>query len=386
MAADWLQGPFLYPLYKDEHHVPSALIPLLFATGFLSGAVSGSFVGSQADKHGRKAACLFFCATYSLSCLMTVSSSRPLYLFAGRALGGLGTSLLFSVFESWMVADFHRRRQGEAVAAEDLSRTFGMMSTLNSVVAIVSGVLSEALVAATGTRKSPFVASTVFLSIAVWVIRSQWEENYGTSKERAEAGHKPAEATSSWTVFANVHLLTLGLGATLFEGSTYLFIFTWTPTLEAAHESDDKLPYGIIFASFMASTLASALIFNLLMERKVVRYSTLLVAILGASALFFLLAAGTTSEQPMFWVFCAFEAAVGMYWPCMGYLKGRLVDDRMRAHVYSLLRIPLNIFVVASLLLNAGSDDPRRVLSLCSKLLFAACGGVGLSFLSNNLP
>lgn len=171
MAADWLQGPFLYSLYTEEHRVPPSLVSTLFTTGFLSGAASGYFAGSAADRRGRKAACLFFCAACSLSCVATVVPSVPV-LFAGRVLGGVSTSLLFSVFESWMVTDFHDRQL--ATKGADLSRTFGVMSTLNSVVAIASGVASEWLVSATGTRKAPFAASVVLLSVAFWLISTQW--------------------------------------------------------------------------------------------------------------------------------------------------------------------------------------------------------------------
>ena len=170
MASDWLQGPFLYSLYHDEHGLAPSLISTLFTTGFLSGAASGSVIGSLADRHGRKAACLFFCGAYGLSCVLTTLGATPL-LFAGRILGGLGTSLLFSVFESWMVTDFHAKRKG---LGGDLSRTFGLMSTLNSVVAILSGVGSEWLVSASGTRKAPFAASVVLLIAAAGIIATQW--------------------------------------------------------------------------------------------------------------------------------------------------------------------------------------------------------------------
>lgn len=161
----------MFSLYRDEHGVNSSLVSALFTAGFLSGAASGYFVGSVADRHGRKAACLFFCLAYSASCLLTMIPNVPL-LFLGRALGGLSTSLLFSVFEGWMVTDFHNRALGEKGA--DISRTFGLMSTLNSIMGILSGVLSEWLVSVTGTRKSPFAASIALLGLAFWVIWSQW--------------------------------------------------------------------------------------------------------------------------------------------------------------------------------------------------------------------
>jgi MFS family permease len=171
------------------------VISTLFTTGFLTGAASGTFIGGLADRFGRKAACLVFCLVYTLSCVLTMKSPTAsksgtsgafdahepgnggglgplLHLFAGRVLGGLGTSLLFSVFDSWMVADFHER--GLAKKGGDLSRTFGTMSTLNSITAILSGVASEWLVASTGTRKAPFMASVGLLALAAWVIATQW--------------------------------------------------------------------------------------------------------------------------------------------------------------------------------------------------------------------
>jgi MFS transporter, MFS domain-containing protein family, molybdate-anion transporter len=168
MTSDWLQGPFLYPLYHDEHAIAPSLISTLFTTGFLSGAASGSVIGSLADRHGRKGACLVFCAVYALSCILTTIPSVPV-LFAGRVLGGVGTSLLFSVFESWMVGDVKGKGKGE-----ELGGLFGTMSMVNSVVAIVSGVGSEWLVGMAGTRKAPFWAAVGCLVGAAGVIGVFW--------------------------------------------------------------------------------------------------------------------------------------------------------------------------------------------------------------------
>ncbi|KAK0628964.1 hypothetical protein B0T17DRAFT_614812 [Bombardia bombarda] len=387
MASDWLQGPFLYSLYRVEHNLPHSLVSALFTTGFLSGAVSGSFVGSVADRRGRKAGCLFFCAAYSLSCLSTImpSSSVPL-LFVGRALGGLATSLLFSVFESWMVADFGARYQGidggEGREVE-LSKMFGLMSTVNSVVAIASGVGSEWLVAVAGTRKAPFAASVVLLAVAFGVIWTQWAEYYGeaeTKADSAETEKTTVHKTRLWTILANPSVLSLGLTSTVFEGSMYLFVFFWTPALRsaAATTKTDDLPLGVIFASFMASCLASSLAFNIITTGKLISHATLLLCILATSSVCLFLSARPSSEQSAFWVFCLFEAAVGMYWPCMGCLKGALIDDGIRSQVYGMLRVPLNVFVVVSLLLTgeAGDDAYGTVFTVCASLLLAACGAL----------
>lgn len=156
MTSDWLQGPFLHPLYRDEHRLPPHLIPLLFVAGFVAAAVSGAFTGRWADVYGRRRACLGFCGVYGASCVLTagVLGSGTGVLAVGRVLGGVGTGLLFVGFESWVVGAFSKfqaaekadgvgKGPGGKTGEEELGRVFGMMSGLNSVAAIVCGVGSE---------------------------------------------------------------------------------------------------------------------------------------------------------------------------------------------------------------------------------------------------
>lgn len=143
----------------------------LFATGFLSGAVSAYFIGALADKHGRKAVCMVFCLLYAMSCFFTILPTLPL-LFLGRILGGISTSILFSVFDSWMVTNFRERKLVEDGC--DLSRTYATTSIVSSVSAILSGIVGEWLVRVTGTKKAPFLMSAALLWCALQLIWAHW--------------------------------------------------------------------------------------------------------------------------------------------------------------------------------------------------------------------
>ena len=55
-----------------------------------------------------------------------------------------------------------------------LDSMFGIMTTLNSIIAILSGVVGESLVVATGTKVSPFLAAVVCLALAFWLIMKYW--------------------------------------------------------------------------------------------------------------------------------------------------------------------------------------------------------------------
>jgi MFS family permease len=188
---------------SDEKGLAESLVALLFMVGFLSGGISASFAGSFADRFGRKSACLAYCILYSLSCL-TLLGDNIVILFLGRILGGMSGTLLYSVFESWLVAEFNGLMLDDQ-SGSILSGIFSKMTMLNSVVAIVAGVMAEWLVRATGTAKAPFMASMACLSLAFLVISKTWSENYGAREDGpaesasllAEEGHEAPTASKS---------------------------------------------------------------------------------------------------------------------------------------------------------------------------------------------
>ncbi|RWA09985.1 hypothetical protein EKO27_g5097 [Xylaria grammica] len=366
-AADWLQGPYLFSLYREEHGLAPDLVLNLYLTDFVTTAVSAYFIGALSDRYGRKLICMVYCVTYALSCFLTIVPVTPL-LFLGRILGGVSTSILSTVFDSWMVSNFRNGKLAENGC--DLSRTYAATSVVNSLAAILSGLAGEVLVWATGTKKSPFLMSVVLLWSTLQMIWSRWGENFGVS-----ASPKPAHAAarrSLWSLLKTPSILALTFASTLFDGSTNLFVFYWIPMLNSLQKSAGELPYGIIYSSFMATSMAAALAFNIIMNKRIVKYSRLLVGVLVVTAFCFMKLAGAKTETGAFWLFCLLEACIGMFTPCVGYLRGSLIDDDARATVYSIMRIPFNIVVIMSLLLAKDNDNIGGVFTTCSLMLTAS--------------
>jgi len=198
-AADWLQGPYIYPIYKgmldellfyrltangyvDEKGLSEETVAFLFLTGFIAAGISASFVGALADRYGRKTACLGYCALYSLSCA-TLLTNNIYVLFFGRILGGVCGTVLWSVFESWLVAEFNHLMLPDG--EPHLSAIFSTMTTSNTCVAIGAGIFAEWAVRMAGTAKAPFMASIACLSLSFLAISNFWGENYGSSSRRA---------------------------------------------------------------------------------------------------------------------------------------------------------------------------------------------------------
>ncbi|KAI1810337.1 DUF791-domain-containing protein [Poronia punctata] len=368
IAADWLQGPYLLPLYRDEYSLEPALMFNLYMADFVSTAIGACFVGTLADKYGRKLACMMYCLLYALSCFLTVIPATPL-LFVGRVLGGISTSILFAAFDSWVVTNFHVLRLGNHGC--DLTRTFAATSVVNSLVAILAGVVGEALVWATGSKKSPFLMSATLLWFALQTIWSRWAENHG-----AKASPKSDQATplrSPWSVLRQPSVLTLAFVSTMFEGSMNLFVFYWMSILGSLHKpTTTELPYSIIYSSFMAAAMAGALGYNIVMNKRIARYSQLLIGVLLVANVCFVRLAGSKSETTTFWLFCLLQVCAGIYGPCIGYLKAQLIDDQARTSVYSLMRTPLNIVAILSMMATKDNRNVGGIFSSCSIMLTAA--------------
>ncbi|KAH6908372.1 hypothetical protein BKA70DRAFT_1372019 [Coprinopsis sp. MPI-PUGE-AT-0042] len=207
---------------------------------------------------------------------------------------------------------------------------------------------SNHLVSTTHTFISPFIASAALLVLTSIVIKATWAENYGS---------------------ADLRLLVLGLTQTCFEGSMYLFVFLWVPALQESAPPSSTPPLGLIFSSFMISMMLGSLLYTTITSctsSSLLVHARLSSLVCGLGA--FALASSLVykDERQRFWAFCLFEACVGMYYPVQGMLRGTLISNEHRATLSSLFRIPLNIFVIVSLL--TGASSARREVMIASAL------------------
>ncbi|KAK6859900.1 major facilitator superfamily domain containing protein 5 [Apiospora arundinis] len=372
VAADWLQGPHIYAIYKYEKNLPEKMVAALYAAGFVSGGISASFAGGLADRFGRKRACLLYCGLYIITCLTMLSNSLPV-LFFGRLTGGVSTTLLFSVFEAWMISTYHE--QGLHASGLELSTVFGNMTTLSCVVAIASGIIGDVLVTHSGTRTWPFMAACLCCVGAAYLISRIWNENYGARSTEQTSMQDLKSGLSA--ILGDAKILSLGITSCFFEGTMYLFIFFWSAALKSARlqtGSTEDLPFGLIFSSFMCAMMTGSAIFTLQTSTKTVQSTTgTLMTVTLVVACCLSLAAMLQHERLLFWALCLLEGCIGAYFPSMAHLKSELIEDGIRGRVYSILRFPLNVFVVVAHSLDVEGDAHRNhVFLTCASLLLVA--------------
>lgn len=380
--SDWLQGPYVYALY-DEYGYSQHEIAVLFVAGFGSSMVFGTFIGGLADSCGRRKFTVLFAVVYIASCL-TKHFKDFHVLMLGRLLGGISTSLLFSVFDSWLI----RSHADQGVTAF-LSKSFASAQYGNSIVAILAGLAANKAASSTnmtpmfgeassdeavvymGGYLNPFDMALIVLVIAAVLTTMTWEENYGETRgENSDSSSKnkhwhDAFTSAFYTTINNKEILYTGLICSLFEGSMYIFVFMWTPAMKAVTEGD--LPFGLIFATFMVCCMAGSSIFSVLIGN--IQVEKLGVYIFMIATASFALMAYSESETGTFIPFLLFEMTVGTYFPTMGTMKSVIVPESKRAAIYNLYRIPLNCIVLFSLLTDL---TPKQSFMLCTCMLSIA--------------
>ncbi|KAI8466633.1 MAG: hypothetical protein J3K34DRAFT_387375 [Monoraphidium minutum] len=418
MAGDWLQGPYIYHLY-EYYGFSVRDIGRLFIAGFAGSAVFGTVAGALADRYGRKRAALLYVATYSLSCA-TKHSPNYRVLLVGRLLGGVSTSLLFSVFEAWAVAAHTARGFDESLMADLFTRAV-MLG--NGVMAIASGLVGSWLVQGLSLGPvAPFDAAIVAMLAGGVIVATTWEENRGASGGEGGGSLARQFYSASLAIVRDERVALLGVMQALFEASMYTFVFLWTPALNP--HTFPQLPHGLVFAIFMTASMVGTALAGRLMEAwrlEVVLQGVFWAgaALLAVPVAYHMRLADTAASADVLLgevhpvergyhatrhidaggqhgggyggahggelpaaqldaggrvqllAFCGFEVLIGLFWPSMMALRARYVPEDQRSTIINIFRIPLNAFVC--IILYKVSDFPLGVIfGLCCLFLIAA--------------
>jgi len=165
--SDWVKGPFGYELYSSEEYYncsPHETYLLCTFVPFLSSIVFGTLVcGPLADNRfgfyrgGRKQMTLVFAFVTAASNITKHFRNFKVLLF-GSVLEGISTSLLFTVFDSWLVGCLRNNATTTATTQTPsstpllLPRAFATAEYRNNIVAIGAGSIATLVAGATDFR------------------------------------------------------------------------------------------------------------------------------------------------------------------------------------------------------------------------------------------
>ena len=369
MLADWLQGTNMYTLYQSY----GVNVGALFLTGFCTSAICGTFVGTLVDYIGRRNGCILYCVLEILIQLLEhVNDFRV--LLAGRVIGGLTTSLLFSAFESWLVAT-HRSKD---LDKSSLSEIFSVASVITGLTAVLAGLIARVTFLYLGDI-GPFQVAAALTFIALCLIFALWEDDKGSSHSKKHGGNRASgigdivclawkDATASPTTIA------LGLSTALFEGAMYTFVFLWVPVLQrVTAESYERAPTELVFSCMMVCIAIGGIAYK---RRPLGVYSSrstglaisaAAAASMASCAIALSLLRPAESQIYILVNFFAFEATVGAFNPWAASARSEHFPSRVVTTVMNMYRVPLNGIVVMGVYL-ADALEARDVFWVCFAL------------------
>lgn len=191
---------------------------------------------------------------------MSTKSNILGVLLAGRVMGGIGTSLLFSAPEAWLVGDAARNG-----LESSLGETFGLAYAGDSIVAILAGQMAG-LAAGSRGPSGPFELSVGFLILGGLLAAFTWKENVAgnasaASEDEEDAGSKPTIRDAVKVVKEDPKIMLVGAIQSLFEAAMYIFVLNWPPAVSKAvstyfakFATDSSAaigtPYGTVFSCF----------------------------------------------------------------------------------------------------------------------------------------
>uniref|UniRef100_A0A663FHQ8 Molybdate-anion transporter n=1 Tax=Aquila chrysaetos chrysaetos TaxID=223781 RepID=A0A663FHQ8_AQUCH len=347
LAADWLQGPYLYKLYQHYRFLEGQ-IAILYVCGFASSVLFGLVSSSLVDRLGRKKSCVLFSLTYSICCLVKLSRDY-LVLAVGRVLGGLSTALLFSAFEAWYV---HEHVERYDFPTEWIAVTFSRAAFWNNIIAVGAGGVADFFAEWLGLGPvAPFMVSIPLLVLSGVFAVKNWDENYGKKRAFSKTCSDGLKC-----LLSDRRVLLLGTIQALFESVIYIFIFLWTPVLDP-----HGAPLGIVFSGFMAASTLGSSLYHLAVSKS----------------------PGQESPAESFLAFLLIELSCGLYFPAMGFLRRKVVPEKDRLGVMNWFRLPLNLLACLGLLVLHDSDrqtGTRSMFGVCAAVALLALLAVGRLF------
>lgn len=102
-------------------------------------------------------------------------SDNLIILTIGRLTGGVATTILFSIFDVWMVSEYHSR--GLSDSSLSLSSVFSYAAIMSPMIAIAMGVCGDAMVEVFGSRAWPFMGGVVCCLLSMGWISKRWVRN-----------------------------------------------------------------------------------------------------------------------------------------------------------------------------------------------------------------
>jgi nitrate/nitrite transporter NarK len=119
----WSKAPYLFILYLNYHKFSVSEIGLLFVIDYLSSLIFSPFIGGLTDVYGRKLFSIIYNLLVITNLILRLTGVQSLAYLA-QLLTGIGTGIVNTSYESWIVCESHKVFEESAIRQRFLKKIF----------------------------------------------------------------------------------------------------------------------------------------------------------------------------------------------------------------------------------------------------------------------
>lgn len=280
------------------------------------------------DLGTRKDKCVLSAALYSISMFSIFFGGHYEMLLIGRIVYGVASALQHTSFESYGI----HQHSSHGFPDDWLSHTFTLLTHCMALVAALSGIVGQ-ISASLGSMGCVAVCCLIFTGISIFLSLA-WEKDVNTPRFMLSGFLFNVNHALS-TVQSNKHLLFLLIVSSLCETSITIFTFYWAPwftSMTTEKSEATAVPYEILFSTFVCCCMLGNYIYTMFLASQQFGGidSILQYVLIGSSVAYFL---GAILQTPFFayFVSLAVQTCIGVYWPCIGFFRGKIIAPEIRS-------------------------------------------------------
>ena len=344
-SAMWAKAPYLYTLFMTVHGFSMAEIGILYLVDAVAALIFGPITGQLADKYGRKLFCHFYNFSIVINLLLRMQGSRSMAYLA-QIVTGFGAGLISTTFEAWVVSESEKDFGGYTKEAVRFRKNLFVKSNVyDAVVSITTSIICAFIYSYLGIY-APFWIS-IFLSIAASiVIGILWEENELKLKQKKE--DTKTQLKNAMKEFNKMEVLCVGLIEGIAMACLNIFLFSWTPILKQS--TPGGMNVGFIFTSMVLTMIVGTKSYEVLIVCLHFDYYMSIAGCLFFQGLLLFLVYYIDSFLARMLFLALFNGLTGFYNPLNSIVKSNILEEKYRALLMNLFRVPLNTYVIIVLL------------------------------------
>ena len=238
-------------------HLNLAQITQLYVVTVIATTLTG--VATEIVDFGtRKDKCVLSALLYSIAMFSLFFGGHYEFLLIGRLVYGAASSLHHSAFEAYGI----HQHSSLGFPEDWLGHTFTLLTHCIALMAALSGVLGQ-IAASTGHMGAPALCCAIFAAACAYMVVT-WEKDLNSPRFMLSGFISNMNSTLT-TVRANKQTLVFVAVSSLCETAILVFSFYWAPWMDMiASEKDQRLPYEVVFSSFVLASMLGNYLFQLL--------------------------------------------------------------------------------------------------------------------------